>query len=94
DNMISDSTHSRYIAMQMYIDNVLSQVQRTDSSTSDAGPSESCTGSSQQPGASQMLTDEVMPNEITHLLPQMQDLLSHAQDPHISQVMQDYLSFL
>ncbi|MQM07426.1 hypothetical protein Taro_040262 [Colocasia esculenta] len=49
DDMISDSTQSRYMAMQMYIDSVLSQVQRTDSSTSDAGPSEPCAGTPQQP---------------------------------------------
>ncbi|MQL81246.1 hypothetical protein Taro_013692, partial [Colocasia esculenta] len=49
DDMISDSTQSRYIAMQIYIDSVLSQVQRTDSSTSDAGPSEPCAGTPQQP---------------------------------------------
>ncbi|MQL72879.1 hypothetical protein Taro_005208 [Colocasia esculenta] len=49
DDMISDSTQSRYIAMQMYIDSVLSQVQRTDSSTSDAGPSEPCASTPQQP---------------------------------------------
>ncbi|MQM08928.1 hypothetical protein Taro_041783 [Colocasia esculenta] len=92
DDMISNSTDSRYIAIQMYIDSVLSQVQRTDSSTSDAGPLEPCAGSSQQPGdarlfqfsldvmtfsqhglydigASQILTDEVMPDEITHSQP-------------------------
>ncbi|MQM09409.1 hypothetical protein Taro_042280 [Colocasia esculenta] len=49
DDMISDSTQSRYIAMHMYIDSVLSQVQRTYSSTSDAGPSEPCAGTPQQP---------------------------------------------
>ncbi|MQL81312.1 hypothetical protein Taro_013779 [Colocasia esculenta] len=92
DDMISESTHSRYRAMQIYIDSVLSQVQRIDSSTSDAGTSEPCAGSSQQPsdaglsqfspdvmtfsqhglydkGASQILTDEVMPDEITHSQP-------------------------
>ncbi|MQM13232.1 hypothetical protein Taro_046158, partial [Colocasia esculenta] len=58
DDMISDSTHSRYIAMLTFIDSVLSHVQWTDSSTSDAGASEPC------------------------------------MDPHSSQVMQDYLSFL
>ncbi|MQM10999.1 hypothetical protein Taro_043899 [Colocasia esculenta] len=46
---ISDSTQSRFIAMQMYIDGVLSHVQRTDSSTSHAGPSEPCTDTPQQP---------------------------------------------
>ncbi|MQM23721.1 hypothetical protein Taro_056788, partial [Colocasia esculenta] len=46
DDMISNITHSRSIAMQTYIDSVLSQVQRTDSSTSDAGPSEPYTRSS------------------------------------------------
>ncbi|MQL87563.1 hypothetical protein Taro_020110 [Colocasia esculenta] len=49
DDMISDSTQSRYIAMQMYIDSVLSQVQQTDSSTSDVGPSEPCADTPQQP---------------------------------------------
>ncbi|MQL73735.1 hypothetical protein Taro_006067 [Colocasia esculenta] len=46
---ISDSTQSRFIAMQMYIDGVLSNVQRTDSSTSHAGPSEPCADTPQQP---------------------------------------------
>ncbi|MQM11570.1 hypothetical protein Taro_044483, partial [Colocasia esculenta] len=46
---ISDDTQSRFIAMQMYIDSVLSQVQRADSSTSHAGPSEPCAGTPQQP---------------------------------------------
>ncbi|MQM08420.1 hypothetical protein Taro_041275 [Colocasia esculenta] len=35
-------------SVEMYIDSVLSQVQRTDSSTLDAGPSEPCAGFSQQ----------------------------------------------
>ncbi|MQL93219.1 hypothetical protein Taro_025860 [Colocasia esculenta] len=92
DDMMSNSTQSRYVAMQMYIDSVLSQVQWTDLSTSDAGPSEPCAGSSQQPGdaglsqfspdvmtfsqhglyevgASQILTDEVIPDEIIHSQP-------------------------
>ncbi|MQM10162.1 hypothetical protein Taro_043053 [Colocasia esculenta] len=46
---ISDSTQSRFIAMQMYIDGVLSNVQWTDSSTSHAGPSEPCADTPQQP---------------------------------------------
>ncbi|MQL90177.1 hypothetical protein Taro_022767 [Colocasia esculenta] len=49
DDMLSDSTQSRYIAMQMYIYSVLSQVQWTDSPASDAGPSEPCAGMPQQP---------------------------------------------
>ncbi|MQL81896.1 hypothetical protein Taro_014365 [Colocasia esculenta] len=92
DDMIMNSTQSRYIAMQMYINSVLSQVQQRDSSTSDAGPSEPCAGMSQQPddagppqfspdvmtfsqhgmydvGASQILIDEVMTDEITHSHP-------------------------
>ncbi|MQL93213.1 hypothetical protein Taro_025848 [Colocasia esculenta] len=46
---ISDSMQSQFIAMQMYIDGVLSHVQRTDSSTSHAGPSEPCADTPQQP---------------------------------------------
>ncbi|MQM00496.1 hypothetical protein Taro_033231, partial [Colocasia esculenta] len=46
---ISDRTQSTFISMQMYIDSVLSHVQRTDSSTSHAGPSEPCAGTPQQP---------------------------------------------
>ncbi|MQL75186.1 hypothetical protein Taro_007572 [Colocasia esculenta] len=49
DDMISDSTQSTFIAMQVYIDSVLSQVQRTYSSTSDARPSEPCASTPQQP---------------------------------------------
>ena len=45
---ISDSAQSTFISMQMYIDSVLSQVQRTDSSTSHAGPSEPCADTPQQ----------------------------------------------
>ncbi|MQL95393.1 hypothetical protein Taro_028058 [Colocasia esculenta] len=46
---ISDSTQSLFIAIQMYIDGVLSHVQRTDSSTSHVGPSEPCADTPQQP---------------------------------------------
>ncbi|MQL68336.1 hypothetical protein Taro_000633 [Colocasia esculenta] len=46
---ISDSEQSTFISMQMYIDSVLSQVQRTDSSASHAGPSEPCAGTPQEP---------------------------------------------
>ncbi|MQL75533.1 hypothetical protein Taro_007924 [Colocasia esculenta] len=46
---ISDSAQSTFISMQMYIDSVLSQVQRTDSSTSHTGPSEPCAGTPQEP---------------------------------------------